>query len=168
MKNILSKSILSILVLLTTFGCQDELERLYQNPDGFSKAQADKAGVSVIAGYFTSQLTRGYLYRGDYGMVFHTIRSGSLVMGTGLQPGVVTNATGIAYTLRNVEQDWGSDAFNTSVFNFLNTEWISQILWAQSEFNKMAEGERSKMDILFMNLLTVTKAYAYQIGRAHV
>jgi hypothetical protein len=164
MKNILSKLILSMLVLLTIFGCQDELERLYQNPDGFSKEQADRAGVSVIAGYFTSQLTRGFLYRGDYGSVYHTIRSGSLVMGTGLQPGVVTNASGISYTLRNVEQDWGSNAFNTSVFSFLNTQWISQILWAQAEFNKMSEDERTKMDVLFMNLLSVTKAYAYQRG----
>lgn len=65
MKNIFIKSILSLLVIFSSISCQDELERLYQDPDGFSKEQADQSGgVSVIAGFFTSQLTRGFFFKG--------------------------------------------------------------------------------------------------------
>lgn len=162
MKNILSKSILSLLILLATFGCQDELERLYQDPDGFSKEQADKAGVSVIAGYFTSQCTRGFLLRGDYGSAYHQMRSGSRVMGTGVQLYYTVKEYGMSYTLRDVEGDWGSNAFNQGVFNNINNNWIKQVLWAQKEFNKMTDEEQTKLDVLFMRLLHVLKAVAYQ------
>lgn len=162
MKNTLSKLTLFLFMILATFGCQDHLESLYQDPDGFSKEQADAAGVSVIAGYFTSQITRGFLYRGDYGSVYHLIRSGSPILGTGMQPYNVTNNTGASYVLRDVESDWGSNAFNRNIFNQIQSNWIRQVLWAQSEFNKTPEAERTNLDVLFMNLLHVTKAQAYQ------
>lgn len=162
MKNIISKSILSLLVLFASFGCQDELERLYQDPDGFSKAQADAAGVSVIAGYFTSQLTRGFLLRGEYGASYHQMRSGSRVMGTGVQLYYTHADYGVSYSPRDVESDWGSNGFNRTVFNKINSDWIKQVLWAQKEFNKTPEEDRTKMDVLFMRLLHVLKAYGYQ------
>lgn len=164
MKNVLFKSILSCLFLLGTTGCQDELTDLYQDPDGFSKKQADEAGVSIIAGYFTSQLTRGFLLRGDYGAQYHQLRSGSRVMGTGIQLYNTTPAQGTPYALQNVENDWGSSGFNQSVFNQLNSAWIKQVLWGQQEFNNIPEAERSTLDVLFMRLLHVLKAYAYQRG----
>lgn len=160
MKNIVLKITLLLFVILIPFGCEDDLEKYYQNPDGFSKEQADAAGVSVIAGYFTSQLTRGYFLRGDYGAMFHSMRSGSPLLGTGMQPYQATGLTGGAYVLRNVENDWGSGAFNQTVFNLLNTQWMTQILWAQAEFNKM--DEPTELDVLFMNLLAALKSYAYQ------
>ncbi|WP_340115043.1 SusD/RagB family nutrient-binding outer membrane lipoprotein [Maribellus mangrovi] len=162
MKNIISKSILALLVLLGSFGCQDKLEELYQDPDGFSKAQADKAGVSVIAGYFTSQCTRGFLLRGEYGASYHQMRSGSRIMGTGVQIYYTTNAYGFSYSLVDVESDWGSNGFNRTVFNKINSDWIKQVLWAQKEFNKTPEEERTTMDVLFMRLLHVLKAVGYQ------
>ena len=164
MKNIFLKSILSCLVLLSSIGCQDELTDLYQDPDGFSKSQADEAGVSIIAGYFTSQLTRGFLLRGDYGSHYHQLRSGSRVMGSGIQLYYTTPTQGIPYTLQNVENDWGSNGFNQSVFNSLNSPWVKQVLWGQKEFNNIPEAERTTLDVLFMRLLHVLKAYAYQRG----
>lgn len=162
MKNIISKSILSLLILLGTFGCQDELERMYQDPDGFSKQQADDAGVSVIAGYFTSQATRGFLMRGEYGAAYHQMRSGSRIMGTGVQLYYTTSDYGVSYNLYDVESDWGSNGFNRTVFNKINSDWIKQVLWGQQEFNKIPEEERTQMDVLFMRLMHVLKAFAYQ------
>ncbi len=164
MKNLCIKFTLSCLILLSTIGCQDQLEELYQDPDGFSKSQADDAGVSIIAGYFTSQLTRGFLLRGDYASHYHQLRSGSRVMGTGVQLYFTSNTQGVPYTLRDVENDWGSNGFNQSVFNNLNSPWIKQVLWGQKEFNKIPEAERTQLDVLFMRLLHVLKAYAYQRG----
>lgn len=163
MKNIIIKSILSVLVLFSSFACQDELERLYQDPDGFSKEQADNSGgVSVIAGFFTSQLTRGFFLRGEYGASYHQMRSGSKVMGTGVQLYYNTVDYGLSYTSRDVEGDWGTDGFNNTVFNKINNDWIKQVLWGQREFNNIAEEERTNLDNLFMKLLHVLKAYGYQ------
>ena len=162
MKNSIITSILAVFVLLASTSCEDNLEELYQDPDGFSKSQADEAGVSIIAGYFTSQLTRGFFLRGEYGAHYHQLRSGSRVMGTGVQLYYTTNIQGIPYTLQNVENDWGSNGFNRTVFNKLNSDWIKQVLWAQKEYNKIAEEDRTKLDVLFMRLLHVLKAYAYQ------
>ncbi len=163
MKNIIVKSILSVLVLFSTFSCQDELERLYQDPDGFSKEQADQSGgVSVIAGFFTSQLTRGFFLRGEYGASYHQMRSGSRVMGTGVQLYYTTADYGLSNTLRDVEHDWGTNGFNNTVFNKINNDWIKQVLWGQREFNNIAEEDRSNLDNLFMKLLHVLKAYGYQ------
>ncbi|MBM1106544.1 SusD/RagB family nutrient-binding outer membrane lipoprotein [Aurantibacter crassamenti] len=164
MRNLIFKLILSCMILLSSVGCEDELTKLYQDPDGFSKTQADEAGVSIIAGYFTSQLTRGFLLRGDYGSHYHQLRSGSRVMGSGVQLYYTTNTQGVAYTLQNVENDWGSNGFNQSVFNQLNSNWVKQILWGQKEFNNIPEAERTDLDVLFMRLLHVLKAYAYQRG----
>ncbi|MBC6997280.1 SusD/RagB family nutrient-binding outer membrane lipoprotein [Cytophaga sp. FL35] len=162
MKNSIITSILAVFVLLASTACEDNLEELYQDPDGFSKGQADEAGVSIIAGYFTSQLTRGFFLRGEYGAHYHQLRSGSRVMGTGVQLYYTTNVQGVPYALANVENDWGSNGFNRTVFDKLNSDWIKQVLWAQKEYNKIAEEDRSKMDVLFMRLLHVLKAYAYQ------
>ena len=52
MKNTVIKSVLSLLLVFGTVGCNKELEELYQDPDGFSKTQADKAGVSIISRLF--------------------------------------------------------------------------------------------------------------------
>lgn len=162
MKNSVIKTLLSLLLVFGANGCQSELEELYQDPDGFSKTQADKAGVSIIAGYFTSQLTRGFLLRGDYGASYHQLRSGSRIMGTGVQLYYTTNAYGFAYTLYDVENDWGSNAFNRTVFNNINSPWIKQVLWGQKEFNKIPEDQRTQSDVLYMRLLHVLKAYGYQ------
>ena len=162
MKNIILKSILSILLLVSNVGCQDNLEDLYQDPDGFSKQQADNAGISIIAGYFTSQLTRGFFLRGDYGSAYHQLRSGSRIMGTGVQLYYTVSDYGLSYTLQNVENDWGSNAFNRGVFNNVNSDWIKQVLWAQKEYNKIAEEDRTALDVLYMRLLHVMKAYGYQ------
>ncbi len=162
MKNIIKISTLAILVLFSSVSCQDELERLYQNPDGFSKEQADNAGVSIIAGYFTAQCTRGFFLRGDYGSQYHLLRSGNRIMGNGIQLFYAHSPYGLSYTLRDVEHDWGTNAFNTSVFNKINSDWIKQVLWGQKEYNKIPEGEASTMDDLFMKLLHVLKAYGYQ------
>jgi len=162
MKKSIIKSILSLLLVFSTVGCEDKLEELYQDPDGFSKKQADAAGVSIIAGYFTSQLTRGFFLRGEYGAAYHQLRSGSRVMGTGVQLYYNTVDYGLSYSSRNVEGDWGSNGFNRTVFNKLNSDWIKQVLWAQKEFNKIPEGEQTVLDEFYMKLLHVLKAYAYQ------
>jgi hypothetical protein len=163
MKNIFLKSILVLLVMFYTSGCQDKLEELYQSPDGFSKEQADKTGgVSVIAGFFTSQLTRGFFLRGDYGSHYHQMRSGSRVMGNGIQLYYCTVDYGVSYNLKDVEHDWGSNGFNHTVFNQINGNWVKAILWGQREFNLMAEDDRSNLDVLFMNLLHGLKAHGYQ------
>ena len=156
------KSVVIIMTLLTSVRCEDKLEELYQDPDGFSKQQANDAGVSIIAGYFTSQLTRGFFLRGEYGASYHQLRSGSRIMGTGVQLYYNTSDYGVPYTLKNVEKDWGSNGFNHTVFNKLNSDWIKQILWAQKEFNKIPEGQQSTLDEFYMKLLYVLKAYAYQ------
>jgi hypothetical protein len=163
MKNIIIKSILSILVIFSSISCQDELERLYQDPDGFSKEQADQSGgVSVIAGFFTSQLTRGFFLRGEYGASYHQMRSGSRTMGTGIQLYYTTSDYGVSYNLKDVEHDWGTNGFNNTVFNKINNDWIKQVLWGQREFNNIPEAERTTLDNLFMTLLHVLKAYGYQ------
>jgi len=163
MKNIIIKSILSLLVIFSSISCQDELERLYQDPDGFSKEQADNSGgVSVIAGFFTSQLTRGFFLRGEYGASYHQMRSGSRTMGTGIQLYYNTVDYGVSYNLKDVEHDWGTNGFNTTVFNKINNDWIKQVLWGQREFNNIPEAERTNLDNLFMTLLHVLKGYGYQ------
>ncbi len=163
MRHIFFKSILSLLVLFSAFSCQNKLEELYQNPDGFSKEQADKTGgVSVIAGFFTSELTRGFLLRGDYGSAYHQMRSGSKLTGTGIQIYYTTADYGMSKSPRDVEHDWGTDSFNTGVFNNVNGDWIKQVLWGQREYNKIPEDQRTNLDNLFINLLHVIKAFAYQ------
>lgn len=162
MKKYIIKSVLTLLVLFSVIGCEDKLEELYQDPDGFSKQQADEAGVSIIAGYFTSQLTRGFFLRGEYGATYHQLRSGSRVMGTGVQLYYTTSDYGVSYGSKNVEGDWGSNGFNRTVFNKLNSDWIKQILWAQKEFNKIEDGEQTVLDEFYMNLLHVLKANSYQ------
>ncbi|HSO88705.1 MAG TPA: SusD/RagB family nutrient-binding outer membrane lipoprotein [Draconibacterium sp.] len=163
MRNIFIKSALSFLILFSSFACQDELERLYQDPDGFSKEQADKSGgVSVIAGFFTSELTRNFLFGGDYGALYHQMRSGSRVMGAGVQLYRVLVDGGESPTLKDVEHDWGTSGFNETVFNKINDDWIKQVLWAQREFNNIPEEERTNLDKLFMELLIVVKAHGYQ------
>lgn len=163
MKNIIIKSILSLLVIFSSISCQDELERLYQDPDGFSKEQADNSGgVSVIAGFFTSQLTRGFFLRGEYGASYHQMRSGSRTMGTGIQLYYNTVDYGVSYNLKDVEHDWGTNGFNNTVFNKINNDWIKQVLWGQREYNNIPEEERTNLDNLFMTLLHVLKGYGYQ------
>lgn len=163
MKNIFLKSILTILAFTFIVGCQDKLEELYQDPDGFSKEQADKTGgVSVIAGFFTSQLTRGFFLRGEYGAAYHQMRSGSRITGTGIQLYYCTDGYGLSYTLRDVEHDWGTNGFNNTVFNKLNNEWLTAVLWGQREYNLIPEADRTNLDNLYMNLLHALKAYAYQ------
>ncbi|WP_444820633.1 SusD/RagB family nutrient-binding outer membrane lipoprotein [Thermophagus sp. OGC60D27] len=139
------------------------MEELYQDPDGFSKEQADKTGgVSVIAGFFTSQLTRGFFLRGEYGAAYHQMRSGAKITGTGVQLYYTTVDYGVSYDLKDVEHDWGTAGFNNTVFDKVNNDWIKQILWAQREYNLMPESSRSTLDNLFMYLLRGLKAYAYQ------
>ncbi len=163
MKQIFLKSILSLLVLFSAFACNDQLDKLYQNPDGFSKEQADQTGgVSVIAGFFTSQLTRGFFLRGEYGASYHQMRSGSRIMGHGIQLYYTTADYGVSYNLKDVEHDWGTNGFNNTVFNKINGDWIKQVIWGQREFNNIPEADRSQLDVLFMNLLHVLKAYGYQ------
>ena len=163
MKHIFIKSILTLLVMFSVMSCQDKLEELYQNPDGFSKEQADKTGgVSVIAGFFTSQLTRGFFLRGDYGSVYHQIRSGNRITGTGIELYYTTPSYGVSYTLKDVEHDWGTGGFNNSVFWRINGDWIKQVLWGQREYNLIPEDKRSNLDNLFMNLLHALKGYGYQ------
>ncbi|MBJ6367430.1 SusD/RagB family nutrient-binding outer membrane lipoprotein [Snuella sedimenti] len=161
MKNLFLRLTLSILMVFSATNCS-ELEDLYQDPDGFSKAQADAAGVSIIAGYFTSQLTRGFFLRGEYGASYHQLRSGSRVMGTGVQLYYTTADYGLSLVLRDVENDWGSNAFNRTVFNKINSDWIKQYLWAQKEYNKIPEADRTTSDELYMRLLHILKAVAYQ------
>lgn len=162
MKNVIYRTVLAALVFFGSVGCESELEKLYQDPDGFSKAQADEAGVSIIAGYFTSQLTRGFFLRGSYGAHYHQLRSGSRIMGTGVQLYYNISDYGLSYSLRDVEHDWGSNGFNRTVFNMINGAWIKQILWGQKEYNKIPEGERTVLDDLFMKLLHALKSQGYQ------
>lgn len=161
MKNLLLRLTLSMLVVVSFTNCS-ELDDLYQDPDGFSKAQADAAGVSIMAGYFTSQLTQGFFLRGDYGSHYHQLRSGSRIMGAGVELYYNIAEYGLAYSLRDVENDWGSNAFNRGNFNRINSAWTKQYLWAQKEFNKIPEGEASASDELYMKLLQFLKAVAYQ------
>ena len=152
------------LLLLSLTSCQKKLSELYQNPDGFSKAQADQTkGVSVIAGFFTAQLTTGYFLMGDYGTVYHQIRSGSRITGSGNDIYYTCPDAGYAYLpLRDVEHDWGTSGFNESIFNFVNAPWVVQYLWAQRQFKQAAPASRTTLDSLYMNLLTVLKDYGYQ------
>lgn len=164
MKNIKSKSFfLLVLSLLVSFACQDKLKELYQDPDGFSKEQADNSGgVSVIAGFFTSQITQGFLLPGDYGAFYHQLRSGSRITASGVQIYSCVVEGGSTYLLKDVEHDWGTGGFNESVFNFVNGDWIKQVLWGQREYNKMPEDQRTNLDNLFMTLLHVMKGVGYQ------
>ncbi len=163
MKKIIFISTLSFLVLFSSMSCQDELKRLYQDPDGFSKEQADQSGgVSVIAGFFTSQLTRGFFLRGEYGASYHQMRSGSRIMGTGVQIYYNSFEYGVSHSLRDVEHDWGTGGFNNTVFDKINSDWIKQVIWGQREYNNIPEDKRTNLDNLFMTLLQVLKAYGYQ------
>ena len=161
MKNLILRLTLSMLILFSLTNC-NELEDLYQDPDGFSKVQADASGVSIIAGYFTSQLTRGFFLRGEYGAAYHQLRSGSRVTATGVQLYYNTADYGLTYTLRDVENDWGSNSFNRTVFNKINSDWMKQYLWAQKEFNNIPEADVTTSDELYMRLLHFLKAVAYQ------
>ena len=161
MKYIKLKSLFLLAVLLSSVACQKKLEDLYQNPDGYSKEMADKSGVSVIAGFFTSQLTQGFFLSGDYGSVYHQVRSGDRTMGNAVQI-YNTTAEGSSHTLADVEHDWGTGGFNESVFNFVNTQWATPILWAQHEYNNIPVGKRSNLDSLYITLMHVLKGYGYQ------
>ncbi|PSL47168.1 SusD/RagB-like outer membrane lipoprotein [Chitinophaga niastensis] len=161
MKYIHLKSFFLLTLLLSSVACKKKLDDLYQNPDGYSKDMADKSGVSVIAGFFTSQLTQGFFLSGDYGSVYHQVRSGERTMANAIQ---VYNTTteGAPYALKDVEHDWGTGGFNESVFNFVNTQWITPILWAQREYNNTPQAKRTNLDSLYITLLHVLKGYAYQ------
>ncbi|NML41158.1 SusD/RagB family nutrient-binding outer membrane lipoprotein [Chitinophaga sp. G-6-1-13] len=161
MKYIKLKSFFVLTLLLSSVACKKKLEDLYQNPDGYSKDMADKSGVSVISGFFTSQLTQGFFLSGDYGSVYHQVRSGQRVMANAIQ---VYNTTteGGPYALKDVEHDWGTGGFNESIFNFVNTQWITPILWAQREYNNTPQAKRTNLDSLYITLMHVLKGYAYQ------
>lgn len=161
MKYIKLKSFFVLTLLLSSVACKKKLEDLYQNPDGYSKDMADKAGVSVISGFFTSQLTQGFFLSGDYGSVYHQVRSGERVTASAVQ---IYNTTteGGAYALKDVEHDWGTGGFNESIFNFVNTQWITPILWAQREYNNTPQAKRTNLDSLYITLMHVLKGYAYQ------
>jgi len=161
MKYIQLRSFFLLTLLLSSVACKKSLEDSYQNPDGYSKDMADKSGVSVIAGFFTSQLTQGFFLSGDYGSVYHQVRSGNRIMANAVQ---IYNTTteGSSYTLADVEHDWGTGGFNESVFNFVNTQWITPILWAQREYNNTPQAKRTNLDSLYITLMHVLKGYAYQ------
>lgn len=161
MKYIHLKSLFLLTLLISSVGCKKKLEELYQNPDGYSKDMADKSGVSVIAGFFTSQLTQGFFLSGDYGSVYHQVRSGGRITASGIQIYNVMSEGG-AYSLADVEHDWGTGGFNESIFNFVNTQWITPIIWAQREYNKTAPDKRTVSDSLYITLMHVLKGYAYQ------
>jgi len=161
MKKILFSSIIFVLMLLAS-SCQDKLEDLYQNPDGFSKELADESGVSIYAGFFSSQLTRAFFLRGDYGAFYHQLRSGNRLVGSGIQMYNVSVDGGDEKVLKDVEHDWGTANFNGDIFNFVNGEWIKQVLWAQQEYNFEADENKNQLDSLFMYLLYAMKAHGYQ------
>jgi len=161
MKYIHLKSLFLLTLLISAVGCKKKLDDLYQNPDGYSKDMADKSGVSVIAGFFTSQLTQGFFLSGDYGSVYHQVRSGGRTTGSAIQIyNVMTE--GSSYTLADVEHDWGTGGFNESIFNFVNTQWMTPILWAQREYNNTPQAKRTNLDSLYITLLHALKGYAYQ------
>ncbi|RFS26899.1 SusD/RagB family nutrient-binding outer membrane lipoprotein [Chitinophaga silvatica] len=161
MKYIQLKSFFLLTLLLSSVACKKKLNDLYQNPDGYSKEMADKSGVSVIAGFFTSQLTQGFFLSGDYGSVYHQVRSGGRVTGSAVQI-YNTMTEGGGNTLADVEHDWGTGGFNESIFNFVNTQWITPILWAQREYNNTPQAKRTNLDSLYITLMHVLKGYAYQ------
>lgn len=161
MKYIHLKSLFLLTLLISAVGCKKKLDDLYQNPDGYSKDMADKSGVSVIAGFFTSQLTQGFFLSGDYGSVYHQVRSGGRVTTSGIQIYNVM-AEGGSYTLADVEHDWGTGGFNESIFNFVNTQWMTPILWAQREYNNTPQAKRTNLDSLYITLMHALKGYAYQ------
>lgn len=161
MKYIQLRSFFLLTLFLSSVACNKKLDELYQNPDGYSKDMADKSGVSVIAGFFTSQLTQGFFLSGDYGSVYHQVRSGERVTGSAIQIYNVT-AEGSNYTLADVEHDWGTGGFNESIFNFVNTQWATPILWAQREYNNTPQAKRTNLDSLYITLMHVLKGYAYQ------
>lgn len=161
MKYIKLKSFFVLTLLLSSVACKKKLDDLYQNPDGYSKDMADKSGVSVISGFFTSQLTQGFFLSGDYGSVYHQVRSGERVMANAIQSYNISTE-GAPYALKDVEHDWGTGGFNESVFNFVNTQWITPILWAQREYNNTPQAKRTNLDSLYITLMHVLKGYAYQ------
>ncbi|MBO9728113.1 MAG: SusD/RagB family nutrient-binding outer membrane lipoprotein [Chitinophaga sp.] len=161
MKYIHLKSLFLLTLLISSVGCKKTLEDLYQNPDGYSKDMADKSGVSVIAGFFTSQLTQGFFLSGDYGSVYHQVRSGGRTTASGIQIYNVM-AEGTGYTLADVEHDWGTGGFNESIFNFVNTQWMTSVLWAQREYNNTPQAKRTNLDSLYITLLHALKGYAYE------
>jgi len=159
MKYVKIKSAVVLTLLLSSVACKKNLEDLYQNPDGYSNGMANQSGVSIIAGFFTSQLSQGFFLTGDYGAVYHQLRSGNRTIASSIQAyNVMTE--GSAKSLADVEHDWGTGGFNETVFNMVNTQWMTPILWAQREYNNSTK--RSKLDSLYINLLHVLKGYAYQ------
>lgn len=159
MKYVNIKSVFLLTLLLSSVACKKNLEDLYQNPDGYSRDQANSSGVSVIAGFFTSQLSQGFFLTGDYGAVYHQVRSGNRTIASSIQAYNVMGE-GSAHSLADVEHDWGTGGFNETVFNFVNTQWITPILWAQHEYNNSTK--RTKLDSLYINLMHVLKGFAYQ------
>ncbi|MDI3320326.1 SusD/RagB family nutrient-binding outer membrane lipoprotein [Pinibacter soli] len=159
MKYVKIKSAVLLTLLLSSVACKKNLDDLYQNPDGYSRSQANNSGVSVIAGFFTSQLSQGFFLTGDYGATYHQVRSGNRTIASSMQAYNVMSE-GSAKALADVEHDWGTGGFNETVFNFVNTQWITPILWAQHEFNSSTK--RTKLDSLYINLMHVLKGFAYQ------
>jgi hypothetical protein len=159
MKYVKIKSAVVLTLLLSSVACKKNLDDLYQNPDGYSNSMAQQSGVSVIAGFFTSQLSQGFFLVGDYGAVYHQVRSGDRTIASSMQAYQVMSE-GSSYTLGDVEHDWGTGGFNETVFNFVNSQWMTPILWAQREYNNSTK--RSKLDSLYINLMHVLKGYAYQ------
>ncbi|MBV4360430.1 SusD/RagB family nutrient-binding outer membrane lipoprotein [Pinibacter aurantiacus] len=159
MKYVKIKSAVVLTLLLSSVACKKNLDELYQNPDGYSNAMAQQSGVSIIAGFFTSQLSQGFFLTGDYGAVYHQLRSGNRTIASSIQAYNVM-AEGSNKALADVEHDWGTGGFNETVFNMVSTQWMTPILWAQREYNNSPK--RSKLDSLYINLLHVLKGYAYQ------
>ncbi|MDH7459745.1 SusD/RagB family nutrient-binding outer membrane lipoprotein [Chitinophagaceae bacterium 26-R-25] len=159
MKYVKIKSAVVLTLLLSSVACKKNLDELYQNPDGYSNAMAQQSGVSIIAGFFTSQLSQGFFLTGDYGAVYHQLRSGNRTIASSIQAYNVM-AEGSDKALADVEHDWGTGGFNETVFNMVSTQWMTPILWAQREYNNSTK--RSKLDSLYINLLHVLKGYAYQ------
>ncbi|MFC0186304.1 SusD/RagB family nutrient-binding outer membrane lipoprotein [Pseudarcicella hirudinis] len=107
-------------------------------------------------------MTQGFLLSGDYGSCYHQIRSGDRIMANAVQIYQVVPEGGSAFSLADVEHDWGTGGFNESVFNYVNTSWMTPILWAQREYNKSPKETRTTLDTLYITLLHAIKGYAYQ------
>lgn len=153
-------AILFVLSLLV-FSCDSELDELYQNPDGYSKEQADaNDGLSLIGGYFSDLCTKGRFLKGDYGEMYHAMRSGSRITGSGNQMYYTTADYGVSYKARDVEGDWGTGAFNANKYGSITNSVMSPIIWSQFEFNRTPK--HTALDSVFMNLVHLLKGYAYQ------
>lgn len=157
------KILLSIFIFLGFVSCDSELEELYQNPDAFSKEQADKEeSISVLGGYFSSQCSQGGFLRGDYGAQYHFMGSGTKLLGTGVGIPYVTSDYGLDYTLRDVESGWAAPAFNNGMYNAIKGRLTKNVVWGQYEYNQISEDKVTNLDKLFLNLLYLLKGYAYQ------